>query len=262
MGLLDGRVVLITGVGPGLGKVMAELVLEQGGSAALADISAEALEDAQHELDPRAERTERCLVDLQDAGSIEQAVATIRHRFGRLDAVVQVAAYAGAFDLLEDRTVDNWKLTSDINVAGTLRVIKAATDLIAESGGGAVAIVGSTAGVLPTPVYTQTAYGISKAALIGATHYLARELGPKGIRVNNVAPGYKMGPALQTAFESWAAEAGAPVEAVTEPILNTLALRRFADDRDVANALLYFITDLSRNVTGQTLYVDGGMILH
>lgn len=262
MGLLNGRVVLIAGVGPGLGKVMAELVLEQGGAAALADISAEALEDAQRELDPTAERTERCLIDLQDFDSIGEAVAAIRRRFGRLDAVVQVAAYAGVFDLLEDETLDNWRLTSDINVAGTLRVIKAATDLMVESGGGAVAIVGSSAAVLPTVGHTQTAYGISKAALIGATHYLSRELGPKGIRVNNVAPGYKMGPALQHGFELWAAEADVPVEAVTQPILDTLALRRFADDYDVANALLFFITDLSKNITGQTLYVDGGQFLH
>lgn len=262
MGLLDNKVVLVVGVGPGLGKEVARIVLNEGGRVALADISEEAMADTHAELDPAGERTLTCRVDLQDESTCLAAVDAIRNQFGRLDAVVLVAAFAGAFDLLADRTIENWKLTSDINVAGNLRVIKASTDLLTESGGGAVAIVGSTAGVLPTAGYTQTAYGISKAALIAATHYLSKELGTRGIRVNNVAPGYKMGPALQSALESWAKAADTTTEAVSGPILDSLSLHRFANDVDVANAILFFITDLSRNVTGQTLYVDGGMILH
>jgi NAD(P)-dependent dehydrogenase (short-subunit alcohol dehydrogenase family) len=262
MGLLDGRVVLVAGVGPGLGKEVARTVLAEGGSVVMTDIVEDLIVDAQNELDPGGERTLRCTIDLQNDSTIEAAVSSLRERFGRLDAVVQVAAYAGAFDLLADRTVENWELTSDINVAGTLRVIRAATGLLQEDGGGSVVIVGSTAGVLPTVGYTQTAYGISKAALVAATHYLSKELGVKGIRVNNVAPGYKMGPALRGALEAWAEEANTSVEAVSAPILDGLALRRFADDVDVASAILFFISDLSKNVTGQTLYVDGGMVLH
>ena len=108
----------------------------------------------------------------------------------------------------------------------------------------------------------QLAYGCSKAALETAAYYLSRELGPRAIRVNTVAPGWKWGPTLETGMRTQAEQLGVPMESLLAPVRETIALKRFADDDDVANAVVFLLSDRARAITGQTIFVDGGLTLY
>ncbi len=261
--MLDAEdVVLVVGVGEGLGKEVTRAVLGAGGRSVLADIRPEVSAAIRDELDPAGESTLVTRIDVADNASCEEAVSAALKRFGRLDGVVHVAAVDAVSDSLMDGAVENWPLVADVNIGGPLRVVRAATPALRDAGGGSVVVVGSTAAWYPNEDFMQTSYGISKRGLQAMTHYLSRQLGPFGIRVNDVAPGYKMGPVLERAYESWAEAKGVTVEELHRPVLENLSLRRFAHDVDVANAILFFLSPLARNVTGQTLYVDAGQTLH
>ena len=108
------------------------------------------------------------------------------------------------------------------------------------------------------PVITSYAEAPAKTIDVRGTQIAYRELGPRGIRVNTVSPGFKWGPVLEQALQEQAAARGVDVEAVIAPIRGALALGRIPTDADVADAVVFFCSDLSRSITGQTLYVDGG----
>jgi NAD(P)-dependent dehydrogenase (short-subunit alcohol dehydrogenase family) len=126
--------------------------------------------------------------------------------------------------------------------------------------GGSVVLIASTAFARPRRTRWNGAYGMSKAALVTATYYLAEELGPDGIRTNTIAPGWKWGPVVEAYFAGEAERQGVTVASLVEPILEELSLRRMATDGDVANACAFFLSDRSQAITGQTLFVDGGHV--
>jgi NAD(P)-dependent dehydrogenase (short-subunit alcohol dehydrogenase family) len=128
------------------------------------------------------------------------------------------------------------------------------------SDGAAIVLIGSTAFARPRRTRWNLAYGMSKGALATATYYLAEELGPSGIRANTIAPGWKWGPVVEAYFDGEAAKQGVERDVLVDRITEELSLRRMATDGDVANAALFLLSDLSRSVTGQTLFVDGGHV--
>jgi NAD(P)-dependent dehydrogenase (short-subunit alcohol dehydrogenase family) len=123
-------------------------------------------------------------------------------------------------------------------------------------------MVGSTASARQGIAAGNLAYGASKGALVTVVHHLASELGPFGIRVNTVVPGWKWGPVLEQYMRSEAERAGADLSTVVESVSSTLALLRLANDDDVAAVIAFFCSDGARSITGQTLFVDGGEIWH
>jgi NAD(P)-dependent dehydrogenase (short-subunit alcohol dehydrogenase family) len=261
MGLLDGKIVLVSGVGPGLGRQTAAAALREGAAVALGDLHGDQLEHIRDELDPGGARTLARRTDVTSGAMCEALVAATRERFGRLDAVVHVAADDRAVGGLMDGNVDDWDRLVDVNIKGTLRMTKAAVPLLREGGGGSVVIIGSIGAVQPLSEHPMMVYGGTKGALLTIGRYLARELGPDGIRVNTVAPGWKWGPVLEAGLYAQAEHLGIDVETLLAPIRARVALRRLAGDADVADAIVFFCSDLARNITGQTLHVDAGDVL-
>jgi NAD(P)-dependent dehydrogenase (short-subunit alcohol dehydrogenase family) len=255
--LLDGRVVLVSGTGPGLGSETARAVLREGGRVVLGDRLAR-VEELRAELDPSGERSVAVVGDITDPARCAALVQAAADRFGRLDAVVNVAAVDTVFGGLMDGSLDDWDVTAGVNVKGTLQVTKAAVPLLEASGGGAVVFIGSIGAVSRDEAFEMVLYGATKGAMVTAAWYLARELGPRGIRVNTVSPGFKWGPVLEGALQAVADAQGVDLDTVAAPIRESLALRRIPTDADVANAIVFFCSDLARTVTGQTLFVDGG----
>lgn len=255
--LLDGRVVVISGTGPGLGLQTARAVLREGGNVVLGD-RLDHVEALRAQLDPGGTRSAAVIGDISDSVSCETVVRTAADRFGRLDALVNVAAVDRVFGGLMDGSLDDWDLAAGVNVKGTLQLTKAAVPLIESTGGGAVIFIGSYAAVARDETFALLAYGTTKAAMMTAAWYLARELGPRGIRVNTVAPGYKWGPVLEGVLREQAQALGVDIEEVVKPIRDSLALRRIPTDVDVANAIVFFCSDLAASITGQTLFVDAG----
>jgi NAD(P)-dependent dehydrogenase (short-subunit alcohol dehydrogenase family) len=256
---LAGKVVLVSGVGPGLGESTARAVVRGGGAAVLGDLDGDAVAEIAGRVDPKGDRVAFLACDIADPVQCDKIVALTRARFGRLDATVHVAAHSDPIGGLLDGNLDEWDGVSRVNVKGTLQMAKAAVPLMRRAGGGSVVFVGSIAAIHAVEGIPQLAYGMSKAALVSATHYLARELGPDGIRVNTIAPGWKWGATLEKAIGKRAAGLGVSVDEFMAPVRAGHPLRRYTNDDEVSNTIAFFCSDLAPSITGQVLYIDGGL---
>ncbi|MET7517754.1 SDR family oxidoreductase [Streptomyces sp. NPDC005480] len=258
---LEGKVVLVSGVGPGLGRAVADRALARGANVVLGDIAPHRLGEIADELDPSGRRVVWAECDITDDDSCRELVARGSERFHGIDALVNVAAFDTVFGSLMNSAFDEWDPTIEVNVKGTLRMTRAAVPALKARGRGSIVIIGSVGFIKPpTNAPHQLAYASSKGALMTAMRYLAAELGPDGIRVNTVTPGWKLGPVLEGYLRSVAEEQGVEYGTVLEPIKSSLALRELATDYDVGEAALFLCSEQSRLITGQNIHVDGGEI--
>jgi 3-oxoacyl-[acyl-carrier protein] reductase len=253
------RVAFVTGAASGIGAGIAEILAGEGATVIAADRSAENL-DAEvariNTTDPRG-RVHAAPLDVTDAAAVEQTLTAIVENHGRLDAVVNSA---GIFIDIDVHHIDPdaVRTVMDVNFFGTLNVCRAATrHLIASKG----SIVNLATGGLDRPLPAQLAYVASKAAVVELTRTMALGLGPDGVRVNAVAPGYIDTPMIRRNHtlpngdlsEEWEKQletyrAYSPLHAVGEP-------------SDVAWMILYLISDEAKFVTGQTLRPNGGFVV-
>ncbi len=252
--LLTDKVVLITGAGPGLGNECAVRARRDGASVVLVARNQERLDEMAAGLDgPVLAHA----ADVGDQASVDAAVAAAVDRFGRVDVVVNVAAVSplGGF---EDTSDDDWRSAFEVNVLGTLHVVRAVVPTMEANGGGSVVLIGSQASLRPVASTPQGAYGSSKMALLAAARDMAEDLGPKGIRVNTVVPTWMWGPMVEIYCKWQAGERDMTPEAIKAEIEGTMALREMPTDGDVAEAVMFFASDRSRMITGQRLLVNAG----
>ena len=257
MGLLDGRVVVVSGAGPGLGRETAAAALREGARVVLGDLEPERAEAIRAELDPSGARSLAAPLDITSEDACRALVAAAGARFGAIDGLVHVAAFDTAVGGLLEGGLEDWDRSAEVNVKGTLRMTRAAVPLLRVRGG-SIVVISSIAAFRPRLEVLRFAYGASKGALFTAARYLARELGPLGIRINTIAPGWKWGPVLEQWTREEAARRGISFDEMLAGMQAEVALRRLASDADIANSIVFFLSDLSSRVTGQCLVVDGG----
>ena len=261
MGLLDGRVVAVSGAGPGLGRETAAAALREGASVVLGDLEPERAEAIRAELDASGARSLAAHLDVTSEDACRALAECVRARFGRLDGLVHVAAFDTAVGgLLDGDLLADWDRSAEVNVKGTLRMTRAAIPLLRERGG-SIVVISSVALFRPRLEVLRLAYGASKGALFTAARYLARELGPLGIRINTIAPGWKWGPVLEQWAREEAVRRGISFDEMLAWMTSDVALRQLASDADIANSVVFFLSDLASRVTGQCLVVDGGSYL-
>lgn len=238
-----GRVVLVTGGGSGIGRAVAEAFLAAGARVAVCGRRVEPLRTL---VEPYGERALALPCDVSAAGEPARAVAEVAARFGGLDVLVN---NAGTFALGALEETDDETLTRifAVNVLGLLAACRAATPHLVERRG-AIVNVGSVVG--QQVIGGSVAYAGSKAAVDQITRCLAAELGPRGVRVNCVAPGNTETPMAEPLLAD--PQARAATEART-------ALGRIGQPEDIAPAVLYLARDPW--VTGQVLQASGGLIL-
>jgi NAD(P)-dependent dehydrogenase (short-subunit alcohol dehydrogenase family) len=258
-GALDGKVILVSGVGPGLGRAVASEALRGGARVVLGDLDGARVRAILSDLGADEDAALAVEADIRSFAACEELVSAARSAFGRVDGLVHVAALDTPVGGLLDGDLDDWSAVAEVNVKGTLQLTKLAVPLLRDSGAGSVVMVGSIAAAGPVEGVVQLAYGMSKAALAVGAYYLSRELGPLGIRVNTVAPGWKWGPTLEEGMAQLASTAGVPVETLVAPVREQISLRRFATDGDVADSVVFLLSDATKAITGQTVYVDGGI---
>jgi NAD(P)-dependent dehydrogenase (short-subunit alcohol dehydrogenase family) len=186
-------------VGRGLGYEVAKAVVREGGLLALGDRLVQ-VETIRTEIDPSGDRSISMVCDITDEERCGHFIEEVDRRFARLDGIVHVAAMDRIFGGLMTGSLDDWDRAAAVNVRGTLALTKAAVPLMSAGGGGSVVVVSSIAAVARDAQFEMFAYAVSKGALRSAAFHLSRELGPLGIRVNTVAPGYKWGPVLETGY--------------------------------------------------------------
>jgi NAD(P)-dependent dehydrogenase (short-subunit alcohol dehydrogenase family) len=254
--MLEDKTVLVTGVGAGLGHALAAGVLRDGGRVVLGARDGDKLARFATELDPRGERVAHQATDVTDAEQCRSLVALATSRFGGLDGAVQVAAdeVMGGIARTSD---DDWQRVLSTNVVGTMHVLAAAAEAMAERGGSFV-IIGSQTFRTSAAAGQQAAYAASKGALHSAMFHAAWELGPKKIRVNMVVPSWMWGPAVQAFVRGQAERRGIDEDAVTAPIKAAMPLGEIPTVEDVADAAIFLCSDRARTITGQTLFVNAG----
>ncbi|MFF4537521.1 SDR family oxidoreductase [Streptomyces aureus] len=260
MSLLDGRTVVVSGVGAGLGHQVAAAVVRDGGNAVLGARTEANLAKVAAELDPDGTHTAFRATDITDEGQCEALAALAAERFGRIDAVVHVAAWDSYFGGLEDADFTTWRSVIDVNLLGTLRMTRACLPALKERGG-SVVVIGTQSSVAAPSQVRQAAYAASKGALTSAMYSLARELGPHRIRVNTVLPGWMWGPPVEAYVQFTAHTEQVPEAEVLKRLTERMALPELATDGDVADAVAFLASDRARAITGQSLLVNAGEIM-
>ena len=185
--ILKDKTILVSGVGPGLGREIASRVLRDGGNVVIGARKAESLATAAKELDPSGERILAHAFDITDEDGCKAIIAAAEERFGRLDGLAQVAAAEPMGDL-ESTPLDDFRTANEVNVIGTVQLVKAAAPAFERAGGGSVVLIGSQSTELPPPS-PQLAYSASKGGVQAMTLPVARDLAKDGIRVAAILPG-------------------------------------------------------------------------
>jgi NAD(P)-dependent dehydrogenase (short-subunit alcohol dehydrogenase family) len=257
--MLEGKTVVVTGVGGGLGRECAASALRDGANVVLAARTAETLESTAAELDPSGERVASQVTDITDADSCEALVQAALARFGSVDALVQVAAYENVWGGLHDLKFEAWRKAFETNVLGALTVLRPVATAMKTGGGGSVVLVGSQS--MFKPALPQSGYAASKGALLSAMYYLADELGADNIRVNMVVPSWMWGPNVEMYVNGTAASRGTSTEEVLDGIVGAFPLRRMTEDGEVADVAAFFASDHAKAVTGQHLMVNSGEMM-
>jgi NAD(P)-dependent dehydrogenase (short-subunit alcohol dehydrogenase family) len=258
--IVEGKTIVVSGVGPGLGREVAQCALRDGANVVVAARQRERLEQIAKELDPSGQRISTCSTDISDPAACEALMQHAVERFGGIDAVAQVAAADTLFGTLASTSSEDWMTSMKVNVLGTLQVAQAAVPALKQGGGGSIVLVGSQSMWDPPP-NPQIAYASAKGALISSMFHMVRELGPDKIRVNMVVPTWMWGPPVQ-GYVTWqAGERGVSEEEIIAEITARMPLGEIPADEDVAEAIVFFCSDRARMITGETLLVNAGEIL-
>ena len=242
---LNQKVAIITGGSRGIGFATAEAFLRQGAAVVLTASSPGTAAAAVEKLKgkyPQA-RVEGISPDLTDLRAVREAFRAVAARYGRLDILVNNAGVSESTPL-GNYTEDLFDRVMALNVKGVFNAAQVAADIMAEQGSGVILNTSSMVSVYGQP--SGVAYPTSKFAVNGMTLSLARELGPKGIRVNAVAPGITETDMMKAVPRD-----------VIEPLVKQIPLRRLGQPEDIANAFLFLASDEAAYITGVVLQVDG-----
>lgn len=253
-GLVEGKVALVSGVGPGMGRDITLLLAEHGADVVLGARTVEKCEAVAKEAADHGVQTLPVRLDVTDRASCEAVVAATVERFGRIDLLVNNAFHDGDFHRFTDADLDSWKHTMDVNLWGTLQLTQAVVPHMPD--GGRVVMTNSMSSVRIQDRFG--AYIASKAALAAATKSLAKELGRQGIRVNGVHPGYIWGESVEAYFRHQAERRGITFEERYQEVASETALGYLPHSSEIAGAVLFLCSDLARPITGQAIHVNAG----
>jgi len=259
--LLEGKTAIVAGMGPGLGRDVALLFAEHGANLVIGARRRERCDAIADEVRARGGKVETVTLDVTSADDCAAAVEAARDAYGgRVDVLVNNAFQEGDFALFEEADFDSWRSTMDVNLWGTLQMTRAVVPTMKDQGGGRVVMINSMSAWRHQPRFA--AYTISKAALESATRMLAVELGPHGIRVNGVHPGYIWGDSVKLYFQFLAADRGVTPEQVYEDVAGETCLKYLPPSAEIAGSVLFMASDLAGPVTGQSLGVNAGHWIH
>ncbi|RKT19421.1 NAD(P)-dependent dehydrogenase (short-subunit alcohol dehydrogenase family) [Streptomyces sp. 1114.5] len=257
--MLEDKVVVVSGVGPGLGRSIALRAAQSGADVVLAARTESRIAEIAREVEATGRRALAVPTDITDDESASALVKAATDAFGRVDALVNNAfAVPPLVDLGEVDFADV-RAGFETNVYAALRLTRLFSPALAEHRGSVVMI---NSAVIRHSKRLFGSYKMSKAALLSLAQSLATELGPQGIRVNTVAPGYIWADALREGFGQWAKQREVTVQDIYDEVAATLDLGRLPEPDEVADSVLFLLSPLSRAVTGHCLDVNAGEYHH
>ena len=255
MGLVEGKVAIVTGGGANIGEACVKMLAAQGASVVVADINLDGAERVASEIVAAGGTALAQFVDLGDEASIAVMVAAVVAQFGRIDVLHNNAANTAAGQMMKDASlaameVEVWDAAFDINTRGTMLMTKHALPHMIAGGGGA--IINTSSGVSLLGDVLNPAYSASKAAVNALTRNTAAQFGRANIRCNAILPGLVLSAGARAQMS----------EAQLGMIQRHVLLPRESVADDIAGAVLWLASNLGSFVTGQIISVDGGICHH
>jgi NAD(P)-dependent dehydrogenase (short-subunit alcohol dehydrogenase family) len=248
--LLSNKVCVITGAASrrGIGRAIAKLFALHGGRSIILDLDAGQASDAASELG-EAHRGFAC--DVTDKDACVTAIERVVSEFGQVDVLVNNAGITQPLKFM-DITPKNYDAVFDVNLRGTLYMSQAAIPQMRKQRSGSIVCMSSVSAQRGGGIFGGPHYSAAKAGVLGLGKAMARELGPDGIRVNSITPGL-----IQTDITG-----DKLTDDLKAEILKGIPLNRLGNAEDVARACLFLASDLSSYITGATIDVNGGMLIH
>lgn len=246
MGTLEGKVALVTGAARGIGQATALKLAERGADIALCDLKKEWIAETEEKVRALGRRAESFAMNVAAQADVTRAVGEVDSAFGRIDILVNNAGITKD-GLMMRMSEEDWDNVLDINLKGTFLCTKAVSRIMMKQRSGSIVNVASIIGLIGNA--GQCNYSASKAGVIALTKSVAKELAPRGVRANAVAPGFistKMTDDLP--------------EEVQKKMLDNIPLKRFGTPDDVANVIAFLAGDEAAYVSGQVVPVCGGMV--
>ncbi|MCF7849344.1 MAG: 3-oxoacyl-[acyl-carrier-protein] reductase [Kiritimatiellales bacterium] len=247
MAQLEDKTALITGAARGIGQAIAVKFAEQGADVALFDLNAEWLAETAAKVKALGRRVECYSVNVAESESVQAGVKAAETDFGEIDILVNNAGITKD-GLLMRMSEEDWDAVLNVNLKGTFLCTKAAMRGMMKRRAGAIVNIASVIGLMGNA--GQANYAASKGGVIAFTKTVAKELSARNIRCNAVAPGF-----IRTAMTD------ALDEEVQDKMKAIIPLRRFGEPEDVANVVLFLVSDASAYVTGQVISTCGGMVM-
>ncbi|MPZ96867.1 MAG: SDR family oxidoreductase [Propionibacteriales bacterium] len=251
MGRFADRTAVVTGGAGGIGREVCAALAAEGARVAVVDVDEAAVESTVGVLTGPAEGF---VVDVRDPQAVAALMQDVHEQLGGPHVLVTLAggSLGTPRDLAEIGPADV-DLVVDVNVKGTFYCCQSVVPFMVEAGGGAIVTTSSIGGRQPSPV-TGVPYATSKAAVVGLTKRLAREVGGRGVRVNAVAPGLFLTGRLQQMYDAMA-------EAERREVLDAIPLDRFPEIREAVDPILFLASDEASYITGVVLDVNGGRFM-
>jgi NAD(P)-dependent dehydrogenase (short-subunit alcohol dehydrogenase family) len=254
-GLLDGKVVVVSGIGPGLGRSIALRSAQAGADLVLAARTASRLDEVAKEVTALGRRAVCVPTDVTDDGAAERLAEASLTAYGRVDALVNNAFAIPPLAALRDTDMDAIRSSFETIVFGSMRMTHVFTPSLAESKGAVVMI---NSAVLRHSRVNYGGYKMAKSALLALARSLATELGPQGIRVNSVAPGWIWSDTLKWYFGYLAEQRGVDPQVVYDETAALTDLRKLPEPDEIADAVVFLASPMARAITGQCLDVNSG----
>ncbi|HDY65117.1 MAG TPA: SDR family oxidoreductase [Phycisphaerae bacterium] len=253
---LKDKVAIVTGAGRGIGKAIAESFARQGAAVAIADIKLELAEQAARQIGSPTIAIE---VDVSDAGSVEAMTEQVESRLGPLDILVNNAGVSYITSFL-DCTEEIWEKTMQVNLKGAFHGSQSAIRRMLPRKRGVILNMSSQSGKTGNTHYA--AYCASKFGIIGLTQSLAVEFAGDGIRVNALCPGVVFTPLWDGMIADYAKKRNMKTEEVKGYLESKVPMGRLCSPQDVANAAVFLASDEAGFITGQSINISGGIVMH
>jgi 3-oxoacyl-[acyl-carrier protein] reductase len=244
---LKGQVAIVTGSAQGIGLAIAAALSREGARLVISDIREEAAAEAAKQLSAGGQESMAMAANVADDASVKAMVDKVMSSWGKIDILINNAGITRDALLIRMKEAD-WDAVLDINLKGVFHCTKAVLPVMTKQRSGKIVNIASIVGVMGNA--GQANYVASKAAVIGLTKTTAREYASRGIAVNAVAPGF-----IQTAMTD------ALSQDVRQRLMEQIPLGRLGTPQDVANAVMFLVSEQAGYITGQVLHVNGGMLM-
>jgi NAD(P)-dependent dehydrogenase (short-subunit alcohol dehydrogenase family) len=256
MALLEGKVAIITGASKGIGRALSLCFAREGASVVCAARSTDLVHQTAAMVKQAGGRALAITCDAAKEDDVQRMIADAVQAFGKITTLINNAGDGGPTKPVEDYTMDDWLYTIHSCLTSSYVCTRFVAPEMVKAGGGAIVNISSGAGRRGLPY--RIGYCSAKAGQVGMTYGMALELGPRGIRVNCVAPGAVEGERIDRVIAGQAQVRGISVEEMRRAMLERSPLRRMTTADDIAAAALFLASDLAKNISGQVLAVNAG----